>query len=158
MKFLAVFGALLISFSAVAATQESVQEYVLTKVSVDGEETPGIVGLLRINTQDKEIRLEIYDDPCGRYASSSANTAKCLAMPTLRHIITVPLKDQLVSCGSSIYSGVEDLTLSKGVRYELSVADHTFRICRDLVPSRIVIDVTTYKQETGESVSYTLMQ
>jgi len=157
MRMLTFICATLFSALAFAASPKSVHKYTLSKVYINGERTPGIVGLLEIDERAKLIKAEIYDDPCGKYLSGS-DRPKCLAMPVLRHIIVVPYRDRLVSCGSLVYKAVEGISLASGARHELSVVDHSTRVCRDLVPSRVIMVFKAYQFGTGEMLEYTLMK
>lgn len=158
MRFLTFISAILFSALAFAANPKSVQKYTLSKVFINGEQAHGVVGLLQIDERVKLIKAEIYDDPCGKYLADVPGRAKCLAMPELRHIIVVPYRNRIISCGSQVYKAVAGLSLASGARHELSVVDHSTRICRDLVPSRVIMVFKAYHDETGEAIEYTLMK
>ena len=46
-----------------------------------------------------------------------------------------------LSCGSVYYQAVEDNTIADGTRIEITVADHSRRLCKDLVPFKTEVNM-----------------
>ncbi len=156
MRLFVFVGTLLMSILAFAANPKQAQKHMLPKVFINGERVTDVVGFVQIDEDAKLIKAEIYDDPCGMLRA--AGRVKCLKRPALRHIVIVPYGEPLNWCGSYVYVAPEGLSVANGVRHEVSVVDHSERLCRDLVPSQLILYFRTYQMSAGESSEYVLMK
>ena len=155
MKFLMmVLSALLVTSSAMATSLITNQDFTLSKVFVNGQAAERVVGQLHMDYVGQKITLNIYNDICGSMTAEPGQVT-CLAMPVLLAKIEAPLTNSTLSCGSTIYQGLEDVA---GIRTEIMVTDHNMRVCKDLRPSRVVVEVKTLDARTGQAVNYVLMQ
>lgn len=152
MKTLIALSALLFSLGASAQVQ------ILSQVTIDGVSKPGHVAELKVDLVQNEIEISIYNDICGSFAPPTPGMMRCLAMPMLVSTLHVPIQKTEVSCGSEIYSGMRDDTRADGLRQEVTVFDHTARLCDDLVPGLFVVQATSYNPWTNTESSYYLVK
>jgi hypothetical protein len=155
MKFFALFF-LLAAGSAEAATLRPNLQEVLPNVSINGEST-ALVGRVTVDYRQHQIRLELFRDPCGEL-TARPDEIRCLALAMRVQTLEVPLERSYLSCGSEVYSGQKDRTPMDGLRTEITVTDHSTRICKDIVPSLLIVEATSFNPWNQETTEYVLMK
>lgn len=82
--------------------------------------------------------------------------AFCVQMMPITQEFKAKLINKTTSCGSLIYQAVADLTRVDGDRIEITVADHSSRVCEDVVPfiTEIKVKETFYDRIHGQEVNY----
>lgn len=153
MKTLAVLSALFLSLSAQAATYPLQQE-ILRTVEINGEKQD-LVGELSLDFAQRTIEVNIYKDICGTFSAEPGKFV-CLAMPQLVKKLSVPMEVSSTSCGSKVYSGIDDQTPRDGLRTEITVQDHESRLCKDLKRSDIEVNATELASQSRTETTYYL--
>lgn len=159
--FVALFVSQLTAPTAFALSPRTSQNEVLTKVWINGELQPKMVGMLRLDFVQDKIELEVWNDVCGAFQPHAPGMVRCMAMPVLQDTISVPLEERLNDCGTSVYSGVLDQLPVDGPRTSISVQDHTARLCENYVPSLIMVDATVLvppRMRPTEPINYHLQK
>lgn len=154
MKTLALLSALFISFTAQARTPIYDQTEILPKVTIDGQET-GYTAVVNINFHTSKIKAEIFNDICNNL-TAPVGVITCMAAPRLVTTIEAPITEKGTSCGSTIYKAFRDDAPRDGLRVDIHVADHSTRMCKDLVASAFEVKATVFNPWNQKATEYYL--
>lgn len=132
MKALIATLALLISVSAQAHSLKPGFSLNLPKVIENGQKVD-LAARATVDLADNKITIELYNDPCGQIGAKASGAITCMAMPHLVSVHTVAISDVSTTCGSVYYSGTDDQTPVDGLKVDITVADHSKRVCMDVV-------------------------
>ncbi len=158
MKLFALASALagiIICPPADARSLQTQESHVLRHVMIDGQPTKH-VGVLTINHAASTIKVDIMNDICGHYAKREPGTFTCLAMPVKVTTLEVPLEKREKSCGSLVLSGSEDNRIRDGFGTEITVMNHSGRICEDVRPFLIEVRATRFNPWTQTATHFYL--
>jgi hypothetical protein len=155
VKFIVSILVLAASSLAFAETVQPVKPLVLTRVTVDGVETPK-AGVLSFDSVNEEIRLDIYSDMCGQFQPPSPGMFKCMIAATLEQSLVVPVKSTEFDCGSVIKAGSKDLRNVDGALVTIKVTDNSTRTCANMISSVVVVEAAT--EYRGKTVKYLLLK
>lgn len=143
-------------FATAHSVQKSLQQN-LTKVYLDNKLKARHVGVLDVNFVKNQITLNIYDDICGSI-NAKPGQIHCMAMPMHIASFTVPLQQTTTSCGSNIYTGTLDQTPVDGPRQTIIVTDHSRRLCKDVVESKILVSAKSYNPWNNSVTVFKLLK
>ena len=128
----------------------------LHKVFQDGQET-NYVGQVTVNVATKKINVSILKDVCGHF-SPNDGLNHCMAMPIAVYTAEVPLLKVERSCGSKIFIGEDDQSPRDGLKTTITVTDHSSRLCKDLVLSRLIVKIESYNPWTNSTSTFDLLK
>ncbi|MGE0633588.1 MAG: hypothetical protein AB7O96_14340 [Pseudobdellovibrionaceae bacterium] len=131
-RFIALVIALFVAAPAFARSMRPSVDFMYSDVKIGGKLTNHIA-LAKVDFLQYTIEIQILNDPCGQYAPAEVGVIRCMAAAQLVYEFTVPLQKSEKSCGSVYYSGTSDMMPVDGPKTEIVVADHSERMCTDLV-------------------------
>lgn len=100
----------------------------------DGVKTE-LVGVIDVDLQREVITVSLFSDICNQIFSRGG--ISCMAAADLVERFEVPLVMVRTSCGSTIYEGAENNLTVDGNLTQITVADHSTRICKDIRSAKV---------------------
>lgn len=128
---------------------------ILNQVAINGEITP-YVGRVTIDHRVARAKVEIYRDMCGSL-NPDPNVIRCMAVATLIDKFEAPIKNVSYSCGSKIYTAEEN-QIPDATQVKIEITDHSSRLCKDIVPSLMIVEAETYNPWTNKTTKYYLQK
>jgi len=134
----------------------TLQNQILTKVQMNGQATP-YVGRLMLDEKQNTMQLQVMQDPCHQLTPSERGTIKCMAMPMQLAMMTAPLETKKDACGSVYYSGSMQNPDDNSL-IQIDVANHSQRVCDDLLPSTIMVQAAVINAGSHETMTYEMQK
>ncbi len=116
-----------------------------------------LVAQINVDLDAKVIEVKTWRDICGTMLPAKPGTVHCMAMPVPSRTYTVLLTSVGSSCGSAVYSGLEDKTMVDGARIEITVQDNSTRTCRDIRNATVESNITVYSPWTNQTETLILL-
>lgn len=138
-QLLFILASVVLSGSAQATSIQWLAKEHFSKVQVNGADSE-YSAVLALNYFDKEITLEIFNDPCGQLTPAAPGVFKCLAAAMRIASYSVPMTIQEDGCGSVITSGAIDKTPVDGLKIDIRFTDNRARKCDDFIVGLKVVE------------------